>query len=345
MSALEQAQIDFIKKHIRLKPNGSYEYRVREDGKDISKSNKDLNTLINIVLGKIKTGSRRKQQSISLLEFSKKFYNLFRAKNKSEKTKEQYDNIIDNHIKSYFDNKAINKINAEELQKFINKIKGDSIRKKVFNFVYSVFEKATALGEIKSNPAIAIELPQNDKKAKKRGLLFDEQIKLIKAVKATNDKDFYLFVLFSLVLGSRREETCNFKLKDINEEKQLIFIHGTKTENAPRWIKISKDMIKLLKSVNKKPNEKYFALTPNGYYHKISRLYKKLKIQNVDVHSLRRTCSTNLYYLGVPDKQRQQIMGHASIVTTNDIYTFLEHDITKEKIEKLYKSLYFSDYK
>ncbi len=345
INVLEKAKIDFIKKHIRLRKDGYYEYRIRENGKDISKSDKDFNTLVNIVLGKVKKKKRKPLNKYpTLVEECWQYYNLYRAKSaKSQSTRDEYKNIIDYHIKNYFGNRTIEKVSGTELQEFINQIEGERIREKVAKFITNVFTKAVALRHIKHNPALAIEITKTEHKTKKRGLYYEEQVALLDALK-NYDSDFQRFVMFSLIIGSRREETCEFRLEDINEKKQLLFIRGTKTYNAPRWVKVSKSMIEYLKSADKAEDEKYFEILPNSYYHKLQRLYTKLKISNVDTHSLRRTCSTNLYYLGVPDKQRQQILGHASIVTTNDIYTFLEHDITKEKIEKLYKSLYYWDY-
>ena len=63
-------------------------------------------------------------------------------------------------------------------------------------------------------------------------------------------------------------------------------------------------------------------------------------IKNKTLHNTRHTFSTNLYYLGVPDKQRQVYLGHSSIVMTNDIYTHLDPSITKNDIVKLYNNLY-----
>ena len=42
----------------------------------------------------------------------------------------------------------------------------------------------------------------------------------------------------------------------------------------------------------------------------------------------------------MPDKQRQEYLGHSSIAITNDIYTHLDPTITKEDILNLYIDLY-----
>lgn len=58
------------------------------------------------------------------------------------------------------------------------------------------------------------------------------------------------------------------------------------------------------------------------------------------LYMLRHTYATNLYYLGVPDKERQVYMGHYSSALTNDIYTTFDPSIKKSDIVKLYNNLY-----
>ena len=137
---------------------------------------------------------------------------------------------------------------------------------------------------------------------------------------------------------------AGFKLEDIVGQK--LKIHGTKTANAERTILLSLDFINYLKNgCSKNLDELYFNLQPNAYYHKLKRLYKRLNFpSSLNLHSLRHTCSANLHYLGVPDKRRQQILGHSSIVITNNIYTELEPEITSKNIKNLYMSYYYSDF-
>lgn len=342
VNSLERAKIEYIKKHIRFRKDGRYEFRVMKNGKVTSYTDKDYITVIQMALGKVRRIKRKHDDHI-FYEYCKKFVELYRIKNKKEKTQIEYRLILDKYIKSYFNEKMLSKIKAEELQRFINQIEGSRIRQKIYNFIKAVYTKAAAIGDVKRNVALAIELPYEVKKKRKRALLYEEQVKLLENLK-DYDEDFQKFVIFSLVIGTRRGETCEFRLGDINEEKNLLHIRGTKTYNAERTIKISNSMIGYLGQSNKRKDERYFEHEPDAYFNRLQRLYKKLGIEDVDVHSLRRTCATNLYYLGIPDKQRQQILGHASIVTTNDIYTFLELDVKKEDILKLYKSLYYREY-
>jgi len=47
------------------------------------------------------------------------------------------------------------------------------------------------------------------------------------------------------------------------------------------------------------------------------------------LYMLRHIFATNLYYLGVPDKERQVYMRHYSSVLTNDVYTTFDPNLAK----------------
>ena len=100
-------------------------------------------------------------------------------------------------------------------------------------------------------------------------------------------------------------------------------------------------MIALLENNNNHANEFYFKRNADYYSKRALEIYEACTIEGKTLHDLRHTCSTNLYYLGVADKQRQQILGHQSIIMTNDIYTNLQEDIDKQGLIKLYYNLYY----
>lgn len=339
VDVFENAKIKFIKEHTRFK-NGYYEYRVTKNGLTTSKSAKNFEDLVQKVLHP-KRGVR-KPQSLFFTDYIKTYMNLYRNGRYAASTVEEYKNII-KQISSAFINRKIDGITTTDLQNFINNITATRIREKILSFLKKVFKKAFDTGIIKKDVCAAVELPYIKKIKNRLSLTFKEQEALLTALEKY-DEDFKKFVMFSLVVGTRREETCAFKLNDITGNKLLI--HGTKTENAERTVVLSRDFIEFLKSgYDKKSNEPFFNLKADAYYHKLKRLYKRLNFPNaLNLHSLRHTCSANLHYLGVPDKRRQQILGHSSIVITNNIYTELEADITSKNIKNLYKSYYFSDF-
>ena len=137
-------------------------------------------------------------------------------------------------------------------------------------------------------------------------------------------------------INSRRNEGIDLKEEDINYKDKIIFINGTKSKTAKRYVPISEHFAQILKD-----NFQFMFKKSVKYYNEQSKKYfESIGIKNKTLHSLRHTYNTNLYYLGVTDKQRQYYMGHSSIIITNDIYTHLDPTITKEDILNLYKDLY-----
>ena len=116
----------------------------------------------------------------------------------------------------------------------------------------------------------------------------------------------------------------------------MILIEGTKTKNAKRWIKIS-DWLQ-----NKRTSMPGEYILKRWAYNALKKQYKqfmqKCKIDG-SLYQLRHTFATNLFYLGVPDKERQSYMGHYSSVLTNDVYTDFDPNIKKEDILNLYINL------
>lgn len=205
----------------------------------------------------------------------------------------------------------------------------------MYQRISKVLKKAYATGKLKRDITLGIEKPNTIKKHHRTPLTFHEQIAFLKAVKNT---ELYTFSIFSIIVGSRREETIKFNLKtDIDEKKKLIYIHGTKTKNANRYVIVSKEFITFLKN-NMKNDTFNFKL--DYITKKITTIFKNLKIKDGCLHCLRHTCSANLYFLGAKDKFRQQQLGHASIVTTNDIYTNIKENIPPRYLRLIYGNLY-----
>ncbi len=264
-----------------------------------------------------------------------RWYTTVKEPNLKPKSKETYKNTLKNYICPFLNEKNINKIQLYDLQKFLNEIPKERIREQVYQHIKGIFKYATACGELKNNIAEVLILPKRHNKITRESLTIKEQEQLLALIKGT---ELEPFILFSLVIGTRRNETLAFQLSDINVEKQTLKIKGTKTDCANRTIKISKAMIEYL-YINKK-SEPYFPYGSEYYTKKIKFILAQIN-PNLCLHSLRHTCATNLYYLKVPDKQRQQILGHKSIVTTNNVYTNLELDVGKNEVLKLYNNLYY----
>lgn len=227
---------------------------------------------------------------------------------------------------------SINEVKTEDLQKAINKISKPRIKDYAVMVIKQVFKRAYQEDLISKNISLFIEKGKVERE-KGRHLTLAEQKLVLQNLHKTKIGNA---ILAYLLTGCRRSELLSIKPEDVNFEKNVIFIRGTKTKNAQRYVHISETFKNMLKS----NFESYVNFTTDVLSKNFKKFVDELGINDVSIHSLRHTYSTNLHYLGATDKQRQGQLGHASIVITNDIYTHLDPTITKQDILNLYGNLY-----
>ena len=319
-------------KNIRKRTDGRWEWRKTINHvqyQKINKNKKELEKQVRNVL-KLITIPKTKQTELS---FTKIALDWFTKYKQDIKTNQRYKNYIENRFATLtIFNQPINKITYEQLQNFLFSIKEHRVASYCFYIIKGTFKEALKRDLIKKDISLLLDSPKN-KTIKGEHFTFKEQKLIIENLNKTNIK---YEILFYLLTGCRRNEGINLNEKDINYEKQNIFINGTKTKSAQRYIPISSKFANILK-VNFKNMFNY----GEKYYNKhFKKFLESLNIKNKSLHSLRHTFNTNLYYLNVKDKERQYYMGHSSIIVTNDIYTHLDPTITKEDILNLYKDLY-----
>lgn len=319
-------------KNIRKRYDGRWEYRKVIDGKRLSLLANSQKELLQKLQQFDPTNKYLEySNSKSFYYLAVQWYDLF--KKDRIKSDSNYKMYIQNTFNTALFNKNITSITLEELQTFLNSL-ADKHRKAkyCYNIIKNVYKFALQKEIVKKNISQFLQPPVN-KGVKGCAFTLKEQKLILENLDKTPIK---YEILFYLLVGCRRTEAMNVKYHDINFEKNAIFINGTKTNAAKRYVNISSKFAEILKN----NFDKMFTNNAD-YYTKQLKLYlNSLNIYGKTLHDLRHTFSTNLYYLGVPDKQRQYLMGHASIVITNDIYTTLDPTITKQDILKLYNNLY-----
>lgn len=331
--------VDTMKKNCYKRTDGRWQYSKQINGMlyyTIANTYRELiDKIKEIKPRKIKETKTIKNKKLTFIEYYSYFYdNYVKNTDVSKSTLIEWQGVIQNYIKPNFQRIELEKLTTEQLQTFINKITKERTRDKVFQKTKRVLLKAYVTGKIKRDITLGLEKPKRKNKLIKSPLTLEEQQQFVREIK---NKDIYTFAMFSLIVGSRREETLRFNLlTDINEQKQTIHIKGTKTENADRQVYVSKEFIEFLKQNMKKST---FNLHPTTATKKIKEVFNKLNIDKT-LHELRHTCSANLYFLGAKDKYRQMQLGHSSIKVTNDIYTHIKENIPKSKLLEIYGNLY-----
>ena len=319
-------------KNIRKRTDGRYEWRKQinlQSYQLINKNKKELETQVRQLLKQTKLIKPKTIKNYSFIELAKDWYNNFKKEIKSGKT---YYGIIKTHFSIPLFKKNIKLITYEELENFLINIKKPRAKAYCYYTITGVFNEAMKMDIISKDISKFITKPKNETIKGNAFKLKEQQLILNNLNKTPIGKE----IIFYILTGCRREEALNIKLEDINFDKLTIYINGTKTKKSKRYVPISQNYANFLKD----NFNSMFKNKVDYYTHEFKNYLTLLNIENHKLHDLRHTFSTNLYYLGVPDKQRQQYLGHASIVITNDIYTTLEANITKNDILNLYKDLY-----
>lgn len=152
--------------------------------------------------------------------------------------------------------------------------------------------------------------------------------------------------------GIRIGEASNISMSDIIHSERTILIHGKGRkqrliyiscpqtwDNLSRWIDIKKNISKSDKLFINRYGEQLSI-------HGIEHIYNKIKegagiTEHSTPHYLRHTFATNLLSNGADLRSVQELLGHASVATT-EIYTEVS---AKRKIEVLDKYNYRNDLK
>ncbi len=328
-----------MKKNCYHRKDGRWQYSKQQDGYlyyTIANTYRELlENIKKIKPRKVKQVKRVNAKTYTVLSYIIFYYETFiKSKNPGYNVTIEWEGLIKNYFSKAFPRLPLEKLTTEDVQKFINQIEKERVRERIYQKFMKIMQKAYVTGKIKKDITLGLEKPKRTNKEIRRPLTLEEQTALIEKVKGTK---LYCFVMFSLIVGSRREETVRFNFdSDVNENKKTIFIHGTKTNNAPRTVYVSTAFINFLKENMTAPQ---FKISCNTATKKLKEVFEELNIDNC-LHGLRHTCSANLYFLGAKDKYRQNQLGHASTTTTNDIYTNIKENISKAELLALYGDLY-----
>lgn len=208
-----------------------------------------------------------------------------------------------------------------------------------------IFDYAGLRELVTSNPASFAKVP---KKAQKNARLLPSDEDIQKALDNVNEP-FGLYFVFLYYTGCRRQEALALRYEDIDFENDLIHINkklifdngrsfienGAKSQNGVRSIPLVKPLKKLLTR-----RTGLIFQGKNGYYTKpefdkaVARYKKSVGIE-ASSHQFRHAFATLCFDAGLTDKDAAEVIGHANIETTRNIYTHIKEQRRKEYAEKL----------
>lgn len=290
-----------------------------------------------------------------------------------ESTYANYSNIITNHIVPELGNYLLNKLNNKIIQNFLlDKSKNGrldntgGLSSKTIRDITAII-KSSLKSAFKENliPNLSLDFiyPKITQKDKIYTLSKRSQESLTNYI-LENQSIKTLGILLTLYSGMRIGELCALQWKDIDFKNNILHINKTlqrvyindreihsskivitepKTHNAERDIPISKEFANELKKYKTEPEHYLLScsnkwIEPRTYRRFFERISKKANIERINFHGLRHTFATNCIKLGIDYKTVSELLGHATVNITLNLYVHPQMSQKKKCINLVCKN-------
>ena len=171
-----------------------------------------------------------------------------------------------------------------------------------------------------------------------------------------------LGILICLNTGLRVGEVCALRWENIDfeskkihiektieriyskeENKTIVIIDTPKSITSVRTIPINSKLYNILKQIRGKSKKTDFVLTgssehyvePRNYQYYFKEILKRSKVKKYKFHTLRHTFATNCIEAGMDIKSLSEILGHANVSITLNIYVHSSDKAKRKYLEKI----------
>lgn len=294
-------------------------------------------------LAAAKHGEEAVGGSMTVNSWYKQWIDLYKKpKGLTEKSLKMYDEKFNGYIRPAIGHMKLKDVKDVHLQRILNSQAGRSAShvKKIRMVLQEMFKRARQSRLIPYDPAELLELP-TVKQGRRRSITEEERAAIL-AVAARHRAG--LWVLTLLYTGMRPGETAALTWSDVDFDHNEIHVHaakesgsraikGPKTASGVRDIPIHAALLPRLLAAKGKPfslvfptkagtvqNESSMRRMWNSF---ISGVEEELgrPAEGLTPYCLRHTFCTDLQRAGVPINVAKELMGHADIQTTANIYT------------------------
>jgi integrase len=272
-------------------------------------------------------------------------------------TLERHYKSFELYIKPNFGKMKCSAVTSDMVQLLYNDMFNRGLSESSIKKVHFVFrpalERAARKGMIKINPCDDVVIPKTAKK-ETAALTVNEQGEFENALPCTVYGDLLRFALYT---GLRVGEVSALTWKDVDLYERILTVNKTvyrvkgrmmittpKTAKSVRIVTMGETAVNILlnRFEGRSVNELIFP-SANGTllnYHNIRRVYKRV-LEKADlpndftIHSTRHTYATRLIKRGADVKTVSELLGHASVKFTHDIYNHVFHEAKHEAVALL----------
>lgn len=280
----------------------------------------------------------------------------------------KYKNLLNKYIKPVFENQYVSDITTDSLEIFCRDlaesggIEGFGLSSKTISDTVSVMRSILQYAERKNlNPICNGKGISIKKEVKQPITLSQYEQSVLSKYLQDNLTDINLGILFSLFTGLRIGEICALKWEDIsfaentvyvnktmqriqteepNGKKTKILISPPKSSCSIRIIPIPHELMKILKDHS--PREGFFLTSHDEKYvepRSLSNHFKKALnicgLPNINYHVLRHTFATRCIEVGFDIKSLSEILGHANVNITMNLYVHPSMNLKKDNMDRL----------
>ena len=288
------------------------------------------------------------------------------AERLSETTVLSYNAMIRNHIKPTLGNRRLKSLTVHDIEAALREIgrcgatgRTQQKYRQVLSacLTHAMREQLVLLNVARLVPKPTYEAEQTVVWSLAQAQLFLQTIKKHK---------YYVAFLLFFIYGMRRAEVMGLRWEDIDFEEGRIHVRQQidrvggkmmarklKTKNSFRELplqeKVREELLRLAEQrgvVLPQFNPRFEVgtkgtvvvsragtpLESHNFYRCFIRLLREVGLPRIKIHAMRHCAATLLKSLGVPDRDIQLIMGHASILTTMNIYQHATPEIQNSGI-------------
>ena len=350
---------------IYQRSSGSWRTQIIVDGKRIGKTFKlksDALSWLRKMQSQLEHGYDYFGSMISLEEYLGQWLDVAKV-GLREKTADQYNRLIQNHINPHIGDIPLKDLRLSEIEQFYRTLILSGLGARTVKIVHSVlhraFEKAVMYNLLTSNPAHGATLP----KYQHAEMQIWDEVQVMQFLSAAHESRYEALYHLAVKTGMRQGELLGLKWSDLQWHNGTLLVQRQvqkiprqgwsfltpKTKAGRRAIKVGDATLQILrlhrerqeieKSATGERWEEYGLVftskvgtpgDPSNLRLEFNRIISEAGLPKIRFHDLRHTAASLMLNHGVPVIVVSKRLGHSQPSTTLDVYGHLYHEMQND---------------